>query len=472
MMNIINTKNAGDIKIFTDDYESEVADMAKKIGDSDYSKGQKIRIMPDTHVGKGCMIGFTSTVGNRINPDFIGCDIGCTVSSFILKNIHFRKEYLPIIEKGIRDSIPTGFHRFGNKSMEEKISDIADYMRTFKPVMSIFEAENFLRNIVQYTRKIIHHYESLSKHVYMNEYIDIDKEGWLEKWGKKFGLSKDEIIDTLGTVGGGNHFIEIDEDEINSAFTVHTGSRNVGKKVYDYWHKKANDQKLNEYTNAEILRNAKQLYIDSHHKLDSGFPDFLKLQIANARKNYHDEGYLTEEETKDYLFDMMICQAWAKINHYIIHERIMDVIKYNINPCFCPSMELIVSSHNYVDFSHEVPILRKGATAAYKDDLVIIPFNMRDGIALCRGKGNEDWNCSAPHGAGRRMSRKKAFETLSMNTFNNDMKDICTTTAVKETLDEAPEAYKPKDEIVKLIKPTVDIYTFMHPVMNIKAAES
>lgn len=468
-MKIINTENAGEIKIFTDDYEPDIPEMISKIGNSDFSKGQKIRIMPDTHIGKGCMIGFTSTIGDCINPDFIGCDIGCTVSSVILKNAHIDHKYLPAIEEGIRKAIPTGFHRFGEMDQDEKLHAIADYISTFKPVMPFDEFEDYLFNFVFHKQSVIERKELESGNVYMAETVDTCKPGWLEEWGKKFGLSKDDLLDTAGTVGGGNHFIEMDENENQTAFTVHTGSRNVGKKVYDYWHKKVNDQKLSRCDNAATINMAKQLYLSTHQKLDKGFPDFLKKQLTNRCKE-HLNGYLTDVETKEYVFDMMICQSWALANHYIIHDRIKDVIG-KILPDFKPRTNSIISSHNYIDFENDIPMLRKGAVSAYKNKDVIIPFNMRDGIAFCKGKGNEDWNCSAPHGAGRRMSRKKAFETLSMDTFNEDMKDICTTTAVRETLDEAPEAYKPKDEIVRLISPTVDIVEFMHPVINIKAKD-
>lgn len=462
-MTSFNSINAGEVKIFTDDYEPEVLEMAKQIANSEFSKNQKIRIMPDTHIGKGCMIGFTSTVGSRVNPDFIGCDIGCTVSSVILENTHIDRKYFPVIEEGIRSIIPTGFHR-NNASNLKWLYLTNKYMYPSYPLHSE-EFEKYLYNFIFRTKVFIRHDGWLA-----GNDIDIEHPGWFEKWGKKFGLDSNDLLDTIGTVGGGNHFIELDENDKECAFTVHTGSRNVGKKVYDYWHEKAS-QKLYRFSNVDVIENAKHLYISSHNKLDRGFPDFLKLQLAkNASINYHPEGYLTEEETNQYMFDMMICQSWALANHHVIHERIGALVN-KIIPDFYPSQKMIISSHNYIDFNHDIPILRKGAVSADKNEHVIIPFNMRDGIAFCKGKGNKDWNCSAPHGAGRKMSRKKAFETLSMNTFNNDMKDICTTTAVQGTLDEAPEAYKPKDEIVKLIKPTVDIVEFMHSVINIKSVD-
>ena len=213
-MKIINTANAGEIKIFTDDYEPDIPEMVSKIGNSDFSKGQKIRIMPDTHVGKGCMIGFTSTIGHCINPDFIGCDIGCTVSSTVFKDYHIDRKYFSVIEKNIRNFIPTGFHRFG-----EKETDF--YTRNSQPVMSFEEFEGYLYNIVLRKKTLIEKAEKKTGNVYMQDTVDINQPGWLAEWGKKFGLLKVDIIDTICTVGCGNHFIEIDENEKNSALTVH-----------------------------------------------------------------------------------------------------------------------------------------------------------------------------------------------------------------------------------------------------------
>jgi RNA-splicing ligase RtcB len=273
------------------------------------------------------------------------------------------------------------------------------------------------------------------------------------------------FLKSLGSVGGGNHYCEYDVNEELGKYCVcvHCGSRNLGQKVFRYWDKIAKSLCVTKDEMRTLVERVKAKNTDKkklQEELKLAKEDYLKDRIPN---------FLSGEHLCRYLIDVCIAQTYARINHEIIHSQISKM--YQKLSDGGVKVDEIYTTHNYIDMDDM--IMRKGAVRAYKDELLIIPFNMRDGISICEGKSNDDWNCTVCHGAGRLMSRSKSKEVLNVEEFQKQMSDagIYTTTADEKTLDEAPDAYKPMDEIVKLIEPTVDIKFFMKTKMNIKASE-
>lgn len=270
---------------------------------------------------------------------------------------------------------------------------------------------------------------------------------------------------SIGTLGGGNHFIEIDECGNGEKYLViHTGSRNLGKQVADYYQNLA----------VELMQGKDELYAKQEQLIAEYKVAGRRTEIQEAIKELHrdfkakeldipkDLCYLTGKYREDYLHDMRICQDYANVNRWFIATTILAKMGW-------VGLESFETIHNYIDL--ETNMVRKGAISAKEGEKVLIPINMRDGCIVGIGKGNEDWNCSAPHGAGRIMSRMKARETLSLDAFKESMDGIFTTSVSAETIDEAPMVYKPMDEIVENIKDTVDILEIIKPVYNFKASE-
>lgn len=346
------------------------------ICDHESSKGCCIRVMPDVHPGKVGTIGLTMTIGERIIPNLIGIDIGCGMT---LAQIKGKKNEYQKLDTVIRDSVPSGFN---NRSKAHRFAD------------------EFAFNALR-----------CASHV-----------------------RTDKAILSLGSLGSGNHFIEVDKDEDGNLYVViHTGSRHLGKEVTEYY--------LNEG----------QKYLK-----DNGID--VPYEITWL------EGKLKE----DYLHDLQIVQQFASLNREIILDELVKGMKWKI----LDSYECI---HNYVDASEETlntfgaPMLRKGAISAKKDEQVIIPINMRDGIILGTGFGNTEWNCSAPHGSGRIIKREDVKNNFTVSEFKSEMKGIYSSCIGKDTLDEAPFAYRPIDEIAEVISDTVTINKIIRPVYNFKA---
>ena len=269
----------------------------------------------------------------------------------------------------------------------------------------------------------------------------------------------DWLEKSLGTLGGGNHFIEIDIDESTGDkwLIIHSGSRNLGKQVAEIYQdiaiKKCNSQK------EEIAK------VVSEYKAQGREKELSAAILALKKEKPHipnDLCYVEGEDRENYLHDMAICQMFAGLNRESIAYEILCGLGVTEHK------DAFTTMHNYIDDNN---IVRKGAISAQEGEKLLIPINMRDGCILGVGKGNEDWNCSAPHGAGRLMSRAKAKETLTMEEYQNTMNGIYTTSVCNETLDEAPQAYKPLEEITELIKPTVDIISILKPIYNFKAKE-
>ena len=392
------------LKIFTSNIEDEAVKQINLLLEQEPFKECKVRIMPDVHAGKGCVIGFTADLGDKVIPNIVGVDIGCGMLCVELGNIDIDLEKF---DKIVNDYIPAG------------------------------------RNI----REIkLTNFEKIKKLYCFRELKETNK---FEK--------------AIGTLGGGNHFIELNvDDENNKYLVIHTGSRNMGKQVADYYQNLA----IELCSGKEEMWKRKAEIITTYK--EQGKKQEIQRALKELEKEYKDNQpglpkelcYLTGEYREDYLHDMQICQEYASLNRKYIALEILN--KYGII-----AMNKFETIHNYICF--EDNIVRKGAIRANKGERIIIPINMRDGSIIAIGKGNEDWNNSAPHGAGRIMSRMKAKETFKLDEFKKSMEGIYTTSVVEETIDEAPFVYKPMQEIIDNIKDTVEIEKIIKPIYNFKA---
>lgn len=380
-----------DVKIFANNVEEAAVELINAIAGHPVFDNLPIRIMPDTHAGKGIVVGFTCPVGNQVNPEHIGADIGCGIETILFDKLLSKDDY-PLFEQRIRKEIPMGKDLNGHRQFDMK--DFCKFMR------------KELDRAIQSSDGLV-------------QEIPFKTENDISSWCKSIHLDEKLFYKSIGTLGSGNHFIELDYNEElqKMGITIHTGSRNLGQKVCARWSKKA---------------------------------------IATS-------GYLSGNLLQAYLTDMVIAQAYAKYNRRVILEKIAAIYR---KMCKGKVVETISSVHNYIDF--EDMMIRKGAIRSYQGEKIVIPFNMRDGLAICQGKSNEDWNCSAPHGSGRKLSRNKAKESLSVGEFQQAMQGIYSTSICHATLDESPMAYKDTAEIVALIEPTCEILYFMKPEINIK----
>lgn len=364
-------------KIFTTNNRKNAIDdyaiaQLQMLCDNEVSRNCKICVMPDVHPGKVCTIGLTMTVGTKIMPNIVGIDIGCGMTLAKLKQ---NKPEFQKLDTVIRNNIPSGF------SIRRKPHRFSDEF-------------NFAR-------------------LYCCENIHLEK-----------------AILSLGTLGGGNHFIEIDKDEEGFLYVViHSGSRSLGKEVTEYYLKKG------------------QKYLKSRN---------IKVPYELT--------YLENELMEQYLHDIQIVQEYASLNREIMLDELVRGMKLKLTDSYS-------CTHNYIDVSEPVLMLRKGAISAKAGEKVIIPINMRDGIILGTGLGNEDWNCSAPHGSGRILKRDEVKSHYTVSAFKTEMKGIYSSCIGKDTLDEAPFAYRSIDDISEVIADTVTINKIIRPVYNFKAGK-
>ena len=411
-----------DLKIFTDNIEQEAIDQINTLLEQPAFADCKVRIMPDVHAGAGCVIGFTADLGDKVIPNIVGVDIGCGMFT---------------VELG---RIDTGISSKTDSSIVNYVTDI-DYEKLDNIIRTCIPSG---RNVHEEINYIFPELKNLRCY---NKLKNID---WLKR--------------SMGTLGGGNHFIEIDEGfEGRKYLVIHTGSRNLGKQVANYYQNLATEL----MTGRDKLAYERDRLIAEYKDQgrSSEIQDAIKELRNTWRKKTNDVPkelcYLKDKYRDDYIHDMKICQRFAKQNRLMIALKIMLSMGWY-------SIDLFETVHNYIDESN---MIRKGAISAKKGEKVLIPINMRDGSLLCVGKGNEDWNCSAPHGAGRIMSRSKARESISMESFRESMTGIYTTSVCESTIDESPMAYKSMDEIINNIKDTVDILDVLKPVYNFKASE-
>lgn len=395
-------------KVFTDVIDETSLKQIQLLCNQEFTAGEKIRLMPDVHAGAGCTIGTTMTIKDKIVPNLVGVDIGCGMETLVIhKDSDVVKNFSgAVLDKIIRKNIPCGF-------------DIRK------------KAHDFVSEV---------------------------------EWDKVKGkFTKNRAILSLGTLGGGNHFIEADkDDEGNLYIVVHSGSRHAGLEIAEYYQEMGWNQ-LNGKTKADLDAIIAELKATGRQSEIEEKRIEMNAQIKTAIPK--DLAYVSGYLFDDYINDMKIMQHFAALNR----KAMIDSISIGLRIKKEDLIEQFTTIHNYIDI--ENMILRKGAVSAKKGEKLLIPINMRDGSLVCIGKGNEDWNCSAPHGAGRVMSRMKAKRQLRMEEFKAQMSGIYSTTVSKETLDEAPMAYKTMDDIVNNINPTAHIEKIIKPIFNFKAAE-
>ncbi|PGW82260.1 RtcB family protein [Bacillus cereus] len=383
-------------KVFTNNVDETATGQIIDLCNQKFVKNSQIRIMPDTHAGAGCTIGTTMTIQDKIVPNLVGVDIGCGMEVVVIDK---KKEEINFdcLDETIRKFVPSGFR-------------IRDKEHRFSKM------------------------------------IDFD--------GVRAPFTLQRAQKSIGTLGGGNHFIELNEDEKGNVYIViHSGSRNLGKQIAEYYQNFAYEQLINVTSMKDEI--IKRLTEEGRAK---EIQETLRgIQKPKIRKEL---AYLEGQGFKDYMNDMNIAQKYAALNRKAMIDEIVTKMDWKITDQF-------TTIHNYIDI--ENMILRKGAISAQKDERVIIPINMRDGSIIAFGKGNPDWNFSGPHGAGRIMSRKKAKELLSLEDFQNTMTEVWTTSVVESTIDEAPMVYKPIDEIIENTKETIDIKRIIKPLYNFKA---
>ena len=385
-------------KVFADTLDEKARGQLSRVCDAEHFSQCKIRVMPDVHAGVGCVIGFTMALKDKVVPNMVGVDIGC---GMYLCQLQEKEIDYAMLDSAIRSKVPSG-----NTNHKKPIE----------------EAERF-------------NFENLRCFE---------------------GINVNNAKRCLGTLGGGNHFIEVDRDSDGTLYLViHTGSRNLGAGVAEFYQKRGYQvlsQKLEEKYNA-LLEKAKSE--EEREKI-------LREKEEEKASVLPHEAYVEGQLFEDYIHDMKITQEFADLNRKIIANRLIDALGLHV-------VESFTTTHNYIDMDEMV--LRKGAVSAKKGEKLLIPINMRDGGLLCIGKGNEDWNNSAPHGAGRLMTRSKAKETISLEDYQKAMEGIYSTCISTGTLDESPMAYKNKGEIVKNIAPTAEIFKEIKPVYNFKSAK-
>ncbi len=389
-------------KVFTDVIDEISVKQIEELCSQEFITGSKIRIMPDVHAGAGCTVGTTMTISDKIVPNLVGVDIGCGMETIQLKE---KSIDLNELDRLIYEKIPSG--------------------------------TNIRETPHKYTNDI--NIEELKSLYYINQF---------------------RTQRSIGTLGGGNHFIEVDKDIDGCLYLViHSGSRHLGKEVAEYYQEEGYKQ-LNNCSKKII--DDKIEYLKAHGRqseIQTTIKQMKEQKITRIPKHLaYTSGYLFDE----YIHDMQIVQQYAMLNRKAIADELIKGLNLTIET-------ELTTIHNYIDTG--CMILRKGAVSAQMGEKLLIPINMRDGSLICTGKGNEDWNYSAPHGAGRLFSRTQAKQKFTVEEFQKSMSGIFTTSVNNETLDECPMAYKSKDDIVNNISPTVDINKIIKPVYNFKAGE-
>lgn len=370
-------------KVFSQKKEQKAVEQIRRICSNAAYKNSKIRIMPDYHPGLGSVIGFTATLENRIIPNTVGVDINCGMITAAIGdlNIDFKA-----LDQFIRSNIPHGFKH--NKTVSKKIP------------------KQLEKEIIEISNK-----------------MDLD--------------AKNQLTG-IGSLGGGNHFIEVSEDNKGDKYLIiHSGSRNFGLQICNYHQQRAHNYCQRKY------KNTKKQSLKEEYELSKA------------------QSFLEGDSAEEYYQDMKVAQKYADLNRKVMLARILDFL--DIEP-----EKVFQTRHNYINFKDKV--IRKGAVSAHQGEKILIPLNMRDGSILAEGKGNENWNYSAPHGAGRLMSRTQAKKEIDLQEFKKSMRDVYSTSVSKKTLDEAPFAYKSAEEILLTVKESIEVIDILRPIYNFKSS--
>lgn len=421
-----------DCKIFAeaDQIETEALVMIQSILDQKVSEGVPVRVQADVHVGKNCVVGFTMPLTDMINPGMIGVDISCGVLGGVFK--HEKGFDLKKLDEEIRANIPMGFNIHSNP-----------VVTTFPFDKAQEQADIF---ISAFNKKFNTHYSSPR----------FDQK-WLTAKLKQIGMDERMFWCSLATVGGGNHYNELGVNELGEyMYTIHCGSRNFGLRIADYHTNRAKKQEnLSQDEYAKKLDDIIQNTVDKKQ-----IPILVKALKEESKIGINRE-YLQGGFMIDYLFDVVFTNQYAKYNRSLILEQVKKILKIkNFD-------NIIESVHNYIDFSNDSFMIRKGAISAKKDEIVLIPISMKFGTLVCKAKGNKDFNDSLNHGAGRIMSRSKAKEMISLEQMQESMKGIyCQLN--KNVIDESCFAYKKPDFIIESIQPNADIISIYTPILNMK----
>lgn len=387
------------VKIFAKTIEAEAMKQIENLATSEAYRDCKIRIMPDCHAGKGCTIGTVIQTAGKVVPNTVGVDIGC---GMLVWDLGFANIDMAILDRIINDNIPSGFNVHEKPFSSEMVA-------------------------------LMHH----------------EIQEFLPSWEQYFDL--DYVLRSLGTLGGGNHFIEVDVDDEGCKYlVVHSGSRNLGVKICKHFQQLASRQCDNSEERGRIISELKA------QGRQSEINDALR-QLKPVSK---DMVYISGSTLGNYYDAMRMCQHYADLNRFLMAQTIIKSLELK------STGRVFTTVHNYID---TFGIIRKGAVSAKRGEPLIIPLNMHDGSLLCTGKGNDDWLQSAPHGAGRLMSRSAAKKQLSMKEYRQQMHDIYSTSVCESTIDESPMAYKPAEEIESLIGDTVDVVRRIKPIYNFKA---
>ena len=388
-------------KVFTDIIDEDSIRQVYELCNQSFAEGAKIRMMPDVHAGAGCVIGTTMTITDRVVPNMVGVDIGCGMETVRIKG---RKLEVEQLDKLIKFNIPSGFdirekqHRYAEKARLEELR--------------------------------------------CAEQVNLDR-----------------AYRSLGTLGGGNHFIEADKGEDGIYIVIHSGSRHLGVEVAKFYQKRAIEE-LKHSGDADVRKLIDEMKLQGREK---EIEAAVREHNSQAKKAVPDHlAYVYGTAFDDYIHDMKIVQEFAMLNRKAMMDEIVRGMKLKVEDEF-------TTIHNYIDT--EKMIVRKGSVSAQSGERLIIPINMRDGSLICIGKGNDDWNCSAPHGAGRLFSRSQAKQNFTVSEYKKQMSGIYSTTINQSTLDECPMAYKSMDDIVKNIGDTVEIAEIIKPIYNFKAGE-
>ncbi len=417
----MKTIDGYDVKIFTDNIEGNALEQIKELLSIDVFSDKKIRIMPDVHAGAGCVIGFTGDLGDKVIPNIVGVDIGCGMRVLNLGKISDIDFHA--FHEHIRSNVPSG-----KLAREERFG--------FKPLVN--EEMEIYREVKQLVTEL-------------RCYRQLKDSGRINK--------------SIGTLGGGNHFIELDKDEAGNVYLViHTGSRNLGKQVAEIYQAQAIRHLTEGADEFEqlIKRTIEEYKAVGRRSELQGVIKKMRKERQEARPSLPEALCYVEGETREnYLHDMRICQRWAVLNRKLISLLLLR---------FFPSVavgEEFEAVHNYISDDN---FIRKGSISAAEGERCIIPLNMRDGSLICTGKGNPDWNYSAPHGAGRVLSRTQAYEKITMDDFKASMEGIYSESVNDFTRDESPMVYKPAAEIIANICDTVSIDAIIRPIFNFKAS--